>query len=136
MTNSRVIHVPYTVKPGDTLTGISQRFLGNASRFTELAELNGIENANLIQAEATIMIPVPLGPDVLKHPAMLEALKPERKPYPLTRQSANAILQTVMDGYQPTWDRDLDLPAEARAEGVVALGIALGSWTPTKPITS
>lgn len=38
----------YTVKPGDTLSGICQRELGNAMLYREVAELNGIVDPNLI----------------------------------------------------------------------------------------
>lgn len=38
----------YTVKRGDTLWGICKRFLGNGSRYPEIAKLNGIKNPNLI----------------------------------------------------------------------------------------
>ena len=38
----------YTVRPGDTLYMIAKRFLGNGSRYPELARLNNIANPNLI----------------------------------------------------------------------------------------
>lgn len=38
----------YTVKPGDTLWAIAQRYLGNGARYPELAKLNNLSNPNLI----------------------------------------------------------------------------------------
>ncbi len=38
----------YTVKSGDTLWKISKDFLGDGSRYTEIASLNGIKNPDLI----------------------------------------------------------------------------------------
>lgn len=38
----------YTVQSGDTLWGIAERIYGNGSRYTELAEKNGIEDPALI----------------------------------------------------------------------------------------
>lgn len=38
----------YTVVQGDTLWAIAKRFLGDGSRYKELAGLNGIQNPNLI----------------------------------------------------------------------------------------
>ncbi|MFT3715192.1 MAG: LysM peptidoglycan-binding domain-containing protein [Gordonia sp. (in: high G+C Gram-positive bacteria)] len=47
----------YTIQSGDTLSGIAQQFLGDAGRYPEIAQLNNIENPDLIQAGATIQIP-------------------------------------------------------------------------------
>lgn len=38
----------YTVKQGDTLWGICRRFLGDGSKYPQIAELNNIKNPNLI----------------------------------------------------------------------------------------
>ena len=38
----------YTVEPGDTLSGIAERLLGNADEWRMLAEVNNIENPDLI----------------------------------------------------------------------------------------
>lgn len=117
MTTDRFVHVPYLVKAGDTLSEIAFRFLGRVDRCMELAKLNGIPDPGMIQAGATIMIPVPIGPDMLEHPAVVEAMKPERASYPATY---------VIDGYRPCWDRDTDPPNEARAMGAITLAQALG----------
>ncbi|TNF24136.1 MAG: LysM peptidoglycan-binding domain-containing protein [Deltaproteobacteria bacterium] len=47
----------YVVKPGDTLSAIAQRVLGSASRYTEIARLNGLANPNLIRAGQTLKLP-------------------------------------------------------------------------------
>lgn len=126
MTTDRFVHVPYLVKAGDTLSEIAFRFLGRVDRCMELAKLNEIQYPGTIQAGATIMIPVPIGPDMLEHPAVVEAMKPERASYPATYQGARVIAQRVIDGYRPCWDRDTDPPNEARAMGAITLAQALG----------
>lgn len=45
------------VESGDTLSGIAQRFLGTASRFPEIAALNGIANPNLIFPGQRLQLP-------------------------------------------------------------------------------
>lgn len=47
----------YEVRPGDTLYAIAHRFLGDGNRYTELAQLNGIQNANLISVGQQLQLP-------------------------------------------------------------------------------
>ena len=47
----------YTIKAGDTLSAVCQKFYGNAGRYTEVAQANGID-ANKIQIGKTIQLPV------------------------------------------------------------------------------
>lgn len=47
----------YTVQPGDTLSLIAKRRLGNAGRFSEIAALNGIQNPNVISVGQVLRIP-------------------------------------------------------------------------------
>jgi len=46
----------YTIQEGDTLWGICERFYNDGSKCYKLAELNGIENPNLIYAGDTITL--------------------------------------------------------------------------------
>ncbi len=47
----------YTVKPGDTLSKISEKFYGHANEYQKIADANGIENVNLIQVGQELDIP-------------------------------------------------------------------------------
>ncbi len=49
----------YTIQPGDTLSGISQRFYGKASEYSKIVDANKetITDANKIRAGQTIVIP-------------------------------------------------------------------------------
>ncbi len=49
----------YTVQPGDTLSGISQRFYGKASEYAKILDANRdtIKDADHIRAGQTILIP-------------------------------------------------------------------------------
>ena len=50
----------YTISSGDTLSGIAQRYYGDASRWPELYEANGSvigSNPNMIQVGQTLTIP-------------------------------------------------------------------------------
>ncbi|MEF9952194.1 MAG: LysM peptidoglycan-binding domain-containing protein [Clostridium sp.] len=47
----------HTVRKGDTLWGISKRYLGKGSRFDEIAKLNNIKNPNIIRVGQIIKIP-------------------------------------------------------------------------------
>lgn len=51
--------VPYTVRPGDTLSEIASRTMGNGSApyYNFIANMNGIANPNLIYAGETIFVP-------------------------------------------------------------------------------
>jgi nucleoid-associated protein YgaU len=48
---------PYTIKSGDNLSHISQRFYGAASKYTKIAEANGISDPDKIKVGQTINIP-------------------------------------------------------------------------------
>ncbi len=47
----------YTVKKGDTLSGISKKYYDNAGRYTAIAEQNNIADPNLIFQGRTLVIP-------------------------------------------------------------------------------
>lgn len=49
--------ISYKVKRGDNLTGIAQALTGRASRFREIAEVNGIRNPDYIRAGDVISVP-------------------------------------------------------------------------------
>ena len=46
----------YTVKQGDTLWGICKRFLGDGSKYPQIAKLNDIKNPNLIKVGQVIKL--------------------------------------------------------------------------------
>jgi len=47
----------YTVLSGDTLWGISKKFCGDGSRYTEIATANNIKNPNIISVGQVLTIP-------------------------------------------------------------------------------
>lgn len=47
----------YTIKAGDTLTSIAARVLGSAALWTELAQLNGLEDPYRLPVGATVKLP-------------------------------------------------------------------------------
>jgi nucleoid-associated protein YgaU len=48
----------YTIKAGDNLSKISQRFYGAASKYQKIAEANGIADPDKIRVGQTIKLPV------------------------------------------------------------------------------
>ena len=54
----------YTIKVGDTLYEIADRYYGNSEYYDEIAEYNNIENANQIKAGDTIKLPNKIAPNV------------------------------------------------------------------------
>jgi hypothetical protein len=50
-------YVSYTVKPGDTLQGLSSSLLNEPSKWGEVAKLNGLKNPNLIFPGQVIDVP-------------------------------------------------------------------------------
>ena len=58
--NTSSSDVIYTVKKGETLTGISLMFYGNIKYYKELASYNGIENPDFIIEGTKLNIPVTL----------------------------------------------------------------------------
>ena len=51
---SYAIYIKYTIQPGDSLTAIAGRYKCTVA---ELTALNKIQNANLIKAYETILVP-------------------------------------------------------------------------------
>lgn len=51
---------PYTIKSGENLSKISEKFYGTANKYQTIAQHNGISNPDHIQAGQTINIP-PIG---------------------------------------------------------------------------
>jgi nucleoid-associated protein YgaU len=49
---------PYTIKSGDNLSKISKLFYGNANKYQQIADANGISDPNLIKVGQQINIPV------------------------------------------------------------------------------
>jgi nucleoid-associated protein YgaU len=49
---------PYTIKSGDNLSKVSKLFYGNANKYQQIADANGISDANLIKAGQQINVPV------------------------------------------------------------------------------
>jgi nucleoid-associated protein YgaU len=49
---------PYTIKSGDNLSHIAQRFYGAASKYTAVAQANGIADPDKIKVGQTINLPV------------------------------------------------------------------------------
>lgn len=48
---------PYTIKSGDSLSKISKLFYGNANKYNEVAQANGIPDPDRIQAGQQINLP-------------------------------------------------------------------------------
>jgi nucleoid-associated protein YgaU len=49
---------PYTIKSGDNLSKVSKLFYGNANKYQQIADANGISDPNLIKAGQQINVPV------------------------------------------------------------------------------
>ena len=49
---------PYTIKSGDNLSHIRQRFYGAASKYSQIASANGISDPDKIRVGQTINLPV------------------------------------------------------------------------------
>jgi nucleoid-associated protein YgaU len=47
----------YTVQPGDNLSSIALRLLGNANRYVDIAEANQLSNPSLIRPGQVLRIP-------------------------------------------------------------------------------
>jgi nucleoid-associated protein YgaU len=48
----------YTIKSGDNLSRIAKRFYGEAGKYNEIAQANGINDPNKIQAGQELKLPV------------------------------------------------------------------------------
>jgi len=81
----------YTVRPGDTMASLSQRFLGNRLKFYELSRYNGIDNPSSLAVGQIINIPGRPAPVVQPRPATAPraaAPKPALVPKPAAPKPA------------------------------------------------
>lgn len=82
-------HYTYTVKPGDTLSGLADRLLNDRLMFYALARYNGMEKPQELVAGSTLMIP-----GVEKKPAPPAPLRkalPAPPPKPAPAQSPDPV---------------------------------------------
>lgn len=49
---------PYTIQSGDNLSKIAKRFYGDAGKYTEIAQANGIDDPDKIKAGQDLNLPV------------------------------------------------------------------------------
>jgi len=59
--NESVRPKTYTIKPGDTLSKISQMVLGDSSRWREIQQLNGLSDADLRKLKIGAILKIPQG---------------------------------------------------------------------------
>lgn len=83
-TESNAASSEYLVQDGDTLGLISEKLFGSKNRWRELAELNSLENPNLIYVGQKLMVPSDTGTEPekakKKQPVAKEAKKPVATP--------------------------------------------------------
>ena len=72
-------YITYTVKSGDTLSAIAKKYLGDASRYNEIATLNKIANPNLIYVGQVIKIKKDTTPTTKKVTKKKSTKKEEKK---------------------------------------------------------
>jgi nucleoid-associated protein YgaU len=58
ITTSGGAEQPYTIKSGDTLSAISLLFYGNANKYPQIAQANGIADPNKVPIGTTLNLPV------------------------------------------------------------------------------
>lgn len=75
---------PYVVKPGDTISGLADRLLGDRLMFYALARYNGMEKATDLAVGRTLRIPgaPKKAPAAAPPPAPAPTAPPPRKPSP------------------------------------------------------
>lgn len=56
-TNTSTNLATYTVKKGDTLSGIAKRFYNNPNQWAKIADRNGIKNPKILQVGKVLVIP-------------------------------------------------------------------------------
>lgn len=71
---------PYTVRSGDTMSGLAQRFLGNRLKFYQLSRYNGIDQPGSLHAGQVLRIPgkAPAPQGAERRPAPVKPAERER----------------------------------------------------------
>jgi nucleoid-associated protein YgaU len=88
--------VPYTIRSGDTLSGIASRTMGNGSApyFNLIAQQNGIANPNRIIAGRTISVPREVSPPVVQQQPPVQsqpAAQPTTAAQPAQQQPRSSV---------------------------------------------
>lgn len=81
------------VQPGDTLSGIAGRYLGNELLFFALARLNGIEEPRLLRPGQQVKVPIPGEPDKPAPPQETGAAATEDSASPAVGPTARTLVQ-------------------------------------------
>lgn len=101
-----------TVKPGETLSQIAQRELGDASRYAEIAAANGITDPNKIQSGATLKIPGAQPAQPAPQPA--QPAQPAPQPQPQAPKPAAPAAPAPTQPSQPAQPAPAPTPAPAK----------------------
>ena len=110
----------YTVRPGDTMAGLAESFLGNRLKSYQLARYNGLKEPDDLQAGTELRIPgeAPRADIAPRAPALRKADRPS----PAARQEAEAAKPTKAETAPPLRKTvDPAAAGRARSAGLVAL---------------
>jgi pyruvate/2-oxoglutarate dehydrogenase complex dihydrolipoamide acyltransferase (E2) component len=129
-------HFSYTVRPGDTIGGLAQRFLGNRLKSHQLARYNDIAGASLLQSGQTLRIPgqaprsEPSRPERQAAPQSAPAPRAKAAPAPRAAEAAAPAAQQRVDAAAAQRARSAGLAAlnegqPARAVGLLSRAAAL-----------
>ncbi len=128
----------HTVDKGESLSAISERYLGDKFKFYALARYNGIENPSLLQAGTKIKVPGKQPPKVAAAPAKpaAEPTTPPKEPEVAAAAPANppetaapaAPVAAETDKVEP------ETPAPPKSE-TVAVAAPVATLTPEEQAT-